>query len=292
MGAAAFIPGNTLMTNSIVGDNWIREVSQNNPTVMLPGEGRLISTGPVRLAFTDSLHEPKAPSNQPNGTPKYSVCALYSPFADMNVFYSEYYRICGDHFAKFYNPMLNPPGYSGLENPFHDGATKANKFEGYTPGLWYINHTSKFKPAIVDSSPARNPITDKSKVYPGVWAILVVNAYHYGLTPPQPKKGVSFGLQAVMLIGDDQNLAGGGIDPREAFKSAVVKPPMINPAALAGLAPPGAGGPPRPPMGVPGYAPPQHGQAWTPPPPPNPLYGGMSRTTPAADDPYDVSSLM
>lgn len=286
MAGAQFLPGNTLMTNSIVGDKWIREVCQANPTVMLPVEGGLISTGPVRLAFTETLSEPKAPSNQPNGTPKYSVCALYSPFADMNVLYSEYYRICSETFQDYYNQHLG--AYSGLENPFHDGATKAHKFEGYTPGLWYVNHTSKFKPSIVDGN--RNPIIDRSKIYPGVWAILVVNAYPYGKSPPQPKKGVSFGLQAVMLIGDDQNLSGGGIDPREAFKGVNVKPPMINPAQLAGLAPPGSGGPPRPPMGVPGHQPPAGG--FMPPPPPNPLYTGMQHTVPAADDIYDISSLM
>ena len=295
MAGSSFLQGSTLMTNSIVGDKWIREVCQNNPTVMLPGEGRLISSGPVRLAFSDTLFEPKAPSNQPNGTPKYSVCALYSPFSDMGIYYAEYYRICGEMFADYYNPHLNPPGYSGLENPFHDCALKANKFEGFTPGLFYVNHTSKFKPAIVDSSAARNPITDKSKVYPGCWAILVVNAYGYGKSPPQPKKGVSYGLQAVMVIGDDQNLSGGGIDPREAFKAANVKPPTINPGSLAGLAPPppmGAPGAPGRPAGmVPGYQPtPAAPGGFVPPAPPNPLYSGMQHTTPEAD-PYDISSL-
>lgn len=291
MTASTFIGGSTLMTNSIVGDKWVREVCQNNPTVMLPGENRLISSGPVRLAFCDTLWEPKAPSGQPNGTPKYSVCGLYSPFADMNVYYSEYYRICAEMFADHYNPHLQPPGYSGLENPFHDCAQKAHKFEGFTPGLLYVNHTSKFKPSIVDATPAKNIITDKAKVYPGVWAILVVNAYGYGKSPPQPKKGVSFGLQAVMIIGDDQNLAGGGIDPREAFKHANVRPPAINPASLAGLAPPpppgAAPGRPYTPGVAPGYV---AGGGYAPPPPPNPLYGGMQHTT-QAEDMYDTSSL-
>lgn len=277
------------MMNSVVGDKWVREVCQNNPTVMLPGEGRLISSGPVRLAFPDSLFEPKAPTNNPTAAPKYSVTALYTPFTDLSVYYAEYYRICGEMFPDFYNSHLQ--SYSGLENPFHDCAAKAHKFEGFTPGCFYINHTSKFKPSIVDASPARNAITDRAKVYPGAWAILVVNAYGYGKSPPQPKKGVSFGLQAVMIIGDDQNLAGGGIDPREAFKNANVRPPTINPAALAGIAPP-------PPPGAPGgYRPPQPGMptspppggGYMPPPPPNPLYTGMAHTTPAIED--ELASL-
>jgi hypothetical protein len=295
MAGSSFLQGNTLMTNSVVGDAWIREVCAANPVSMLPGEGRLISSGPVRLAFCETLFEPKAPTGNPGATPKYSVCALYSPFSDLSLYYSEYYRVCGEMFPDYYNPNLNPPGYSGLENPFHDCAQKAHKFEGFTPGLMYINHTSKFKPSIVDASPQKNLINDKAKVYPGVWAILVVNAYGYGKSPPQPKKGVSYGLQAVMIIGNDQNLSGGGIDPREAFKGAVVKPPTVNPAALAGIVPPPAGAAPyAPPMTgmAPGWqAPRAPSSGFTPPPPPNPLYSGMARTTPA-EDAYDISSLM
>jgi len=291
MAGSSFMNGSTVMTNSVVGDQWIRDTCANNPTTIMPGEGRYIWTGPVRLAFCDTLFEPKAPQGQPNATPKYSVCALYTPFTDMSVFYAEYYRICGEMFADHYNPNMSPPGYVGLENPFHDAALKSHKFEGFTPGSFYVNHTSKFKPSIVDSSPAKNPITNKELVYPGVWAILVVNAYGYGKSPPQPKKGVSFGLQAVMIIGNDQNLSGGGIDAREAFKHANVKPPAINPASMTGLIPPPpapTGAPGRPVGMVPGYQAP--GGGFAPPPPPNPLYQGMAHTTVAAD-PFDISSL-
>lgn len=288
MAGAAFQPGNTLMTDSVVGDKWIRDACLANPTVMLPGEARLISTGPVRLAFCDTLWEPKAPSNNPNGTPKFGTTALYTPFVDMNVFYAEYWRLCAEKFASYWNPHLNggQGGYAGLESPFHDGANKAHKFQGFTPGLHYMAHTSKFKPRIVDSTPAKNDILDRSKVYAGAWALLVVNAYSYGISPPQPKKGISFGLQGVMLIGDDTNLAtGGGIDPREAFANAKVQPPMVNPATLAGIAtPPPPGAPPRAPTGgVPGGS-------FQPPPPPNPLYSGMAHMPQAQDD-MDVSSL-
>lgn len=288
MVGSAFKPGCTLMMDSEVGDAWIQQICRDNPTVMLPGEGRLISSGPCRLAFVDPLFEPRAPTGNPGGQPKYSVAALYSPYTDMNIYYAEYYRVCGEVFPEKWNPHIQ--GFAELENPFHDCAAKAHKFQGYTPGLTTMNHTSRFKPSIVDSSPARNPITDRSKVYPGCWALLVVNAYAYGKNPPQPKKGVSFGLQAVMIIGDDTNLAGGGIDPREAFKNANVKPPAINPASLAGLV---VGRPGAPPMGAPpvtGWAPPGAG-GFVPPGPPNPLHAAMAHTAPAADDPFDVSSI-
>lgn len=282
----------TLMKDSVVGDDWIKAVCRDNPTGMLPGDGRYISTGPCRLAFCDTLWEPKAPPNQPNGTPKYSVCALYTPFTDMNVFYGEYFRVCAEMFPDFYNPHLNggAGGYSGLESPFHDAATKAHKFEGFTPGLTYINHTSKFKPAIVTPPPGPGmepmPVTDKSKLYPGVWAILVVNAYGYGKSPPQPKKGVSFGIQAVMLIGDDKNLAGGGIDAGTAFSGVNVKPPAVAAGAFSGMFPPGAGAPPM--MGQPPRPPMPGAPAMAPPPAPN--AAALAAYPPAEDD--DLSALM
>jgi hypothetical protein len=204
----------------------------------------------------------------------------------MNVFYTEYYRICGEMFRDHYNPHMNQ--YAGLENPFHDCATKAHKFEGFTPGLTYINHTSKFQPAIVDTM--KNTITDRSKVYPGAWAILICNAYGYGKSPPQPKKGVSFGLQAVMIIGQDTNLSGGGVDPRQVFAGVNVQPPKVS---MQGLVPPpplnGAqGGPPAMPGVIPGA--PTYPGGFVAPPPPNPLYGALAGTTTEAD-PYDLSSL-
>jgi hypothetical protein len=215
---------------------------------------------------------------QAGATPKYSVCSLHTPFTDINVYMQEYYRICGEMFRDYYNPTMNQ--YVGLENPFHDCALKAHKFEGFTPGLFYVNHTSKFKPSIVDT--LKNPITDKSRVYPGVWAILIVNAYGYGKSPPQPKKGVSYGLQAVMIIGNDQNLSGGGVDPRQVFAGVNVEPPKINPAAFNGLVPPPPNGAPQMPVGLPGVVPGAPG-GFSPPPPPNPLYAGLGGT-PADDD--------
>lgn len=278
----------TVMRNSIVGDAWIQEVCRQNPAGLLPGDQRLITTGPCRLSFCD-LFTPKAPMNQPNATPKYSTAALYTPYTDMSVFYAEYYRVCAEMFPDYYNPHINngAGGYSGLEVPFHDCATKAHKLDGYTPGLMYINHTSKFKPPIVDATPSKNPITDPSKVYPGVWAILVLNAYGYGKSPPQPKKGVSFGLQAVMIIGDDSNLSGGGVDAKAVFAGAVVRPPAVAPGSLAGLVPPVPGQAPvaPPPVGV---RPVATTGAFAPPPPPTPMHATIA-AAPVADD--DLSSL-
>ena len=52
MAGSTFTPGNTLMTNSAVGDDWIRRACVDNPTKKAD-EGYIIS-GPVRLAFCDT----------------------------------------------------------------------------------------------------------------------------------------------------------------------------------------------------------------------------------------------
>jgi hypothetical protein len=240
----------TVMRDSLVGDDWIRQVCAANPVQML-SEGHL-STGAVRLAFTDTLITPKTQQNNPQGPAKYSVMSVFPPYADMSIFYAEYYRILGASMPEYYVPELK--SYQGVESPFHDQATKL-KYAGMTPGLVYISHNSKFRPKIVDVQ--KNIITDASRVYPGVWAILVVNAYPYGKNPPQPKKGVAFGLEAVMLIGDDKPLAGGGVDPNVVFKNVSVPPPTFTPQVLQTMVPGGGiptGAPPVP-MGAPPGAP-------------------------------------
>ena len=290
----------TIMRNSQVGDEWIRTISAANPAAVLPKakptDPRLIQTGPCRLAFPN-LWEPKVPNNSDNANPKpkYSVTGLYTPYTDKNVFYGEWYARAAETFQDHFNPQTQQ--YYGLDNPFHDGADKAMKFEGYTSGLMYMNHSSDYKPTLVTSQPDGKggyvPVTRPEQIYPGVWAILVLNTYVYGKSPPRPKKGVGFGLSAVMIIGDDTNLSGGAIDSGKAFAGVKVAPPSINVGALAGIVPPPPPGAPSagggmPPLGVtPGYqfAPPVGASSpFVPPPPPAPMAYGMGGTVPADDD--------
>ena len=49
------------------------------------------------------------------------------------------------------------------------------------------------------------PIVDPNKVYPGVWAICTIRSFAYD---KGVNRGVSFGLQAVMIVADDTNIGG------------------------------------------------------------------------------------
>lgn len=277
----------TIMRDSVVGDAWIKQSQHAVPVQRVVNkEGQPtgdILTGPVRLSFVWLFELPRASQNQQN--PKYGSALLFPPNTDFTIFYEEYYKVCATKFANYYEPTSRT--YQGLHSPFRDQVEKATKYKGYTPGCTFMTCTSRFKPPVV--SPAvndvYNPIIDPAKVYGGVWAICALKPYDYGINPVQPKKGVGFGLQNVLIIGDDTILGGGPSDPNQSFAAARnITPAIIRPEIATGFA---GNQPPPPPAGVPGYtqpgfappapggyAPPQMpGQPIQPPPP-----------TPAVDD--------
>lgn len=259
----------TVMRDSIVGDNWIYNTAQAVPVQRVMDEktgeptGDVL-TGPVRLAFETLFELPQPTQSTPN--PKFGASLLFTPYADFSIFYEEYYAACAAEFSDHYDAASGQ--YYGLHSPFRDQGEKL-KFGGYTPGLIFMTCTSKFKPPVVDAR--GNPIVDKSKVYPGVWAICAVNKYTY--KDPR-KKGVGFGLQSVMIIGDDTKLGGGAPDPNKTFAAAkgAIQAPTISPSAVQGM--PQGGG--QPPHGAPQThaAPPPPGGTYAAPPAPSGPPGG------------------
>lgn len=268
----------TMVKDSIVGDAWLQQAVQQVPLQRrLDAQGQWngdIITGPVRLAFMDLFELPKPRPGQ-SGDPKFGATLLFPPNTNFQVFYEEYHKECSKEFPEYWVQQSN--AFMGLTSPFRDQAEKMNKYSGYTPGCTFISCSTKFQPSVVDRN--CNPIVDRSKVYAGVWAICAVNIYPYGKNPPQPKKGVKFGLQSVMIIADDTKLSGGGVDPRQQFAGINVATPMQRPnlagvadqmppgmtaapaAAIPGYTAPGGGAPQAPPY-VPPAVPQTH---WTPP---------------------------
>lgn len=238
----------TLVRDSIVGDNWLRQTAQAVPVQRVLDKDGVptgdILTGPVRLSFTDSLFT--LPEKSGDSEPKYGCTLLFTPLFDPALFYEEYYAGCSQEFPTYYEPTTQQ--YHGLHSPFHDQAEKA-KYGGYTPGCVFINSSSQYKPPIVDSR--HNPIVDQSKVYPGVWAICAVRRYAYGKALKGPgKKGIGFGLQSVMIIGDDTKFGGGAPDTKELFGNVKVSAPIVPPHMAQNMPVAGA---PAPAAGIPGY---------------------------------------
>lgn len=267
----------TVMRDSIVGDKWIYDTAQAVPVqrVIDDKTGQPtgdILTGPVRLAF-DALFELPKPSATVK-EPKYGAMLLFTPYSDFSIMYEEYYRVAAAEFAEYWNAQQQQ--YYGIRSPFRDQGEKM-KFGGFTPGCVFINATSKYKPPVIDTR--HNPIVDPAKVYPGVWAICAVNCYAY---KPVQNKGINFGLQSVMIIGDDTKFGGGAPDPNKAFGKVNVAAPIIRPDMARGM--PTGAGPGAPPAGIPGYT--QHGQALPAPGPAAP-YIPPRPVAPAQGDDYD-----
>ena len=243
----------TIIRDSIVGDQWIQQTMAANPVTRIINQttGQFtgdISTGPVRLAFEDLMELPE-PTDEIK-EPKYGSMLLFPPGVDFSIFYEEYYRMCAEKFASHYNAATQQ--YEGLVSPFKDQGEKA-KFSGFTAGCVHMTCKTDYKPSVVDMR--FNPIVDKTKVYPGAWAIVSVKPYAYGMGSKLGKKGVSFGLQSVMIIADDTKLAGGGPDAKQQFAHVKVSAPIARPNVNAmpqGAAPQGMPGiSTRPPVAAP-----------------------------------------
>lgn len=241
----------TLVRDSIVGDDWIKQTAANVPVQRLLGaDGQPtgdILTGPVRLAFCDSIFEGQ---QNDSGETKYSVMMLFTPLFNPQVFYEEYYAWCGREFPQNYD--AGSQQYYGLHSPFKDQAEKM-QYGGFTPGCIAITSGSQYKPPVVDSR--YNPIVDPNKLYPGVWAICAVRPYAYGKAGKTKdgkpmKKGIGFGLQSIMLIADDTRFGGGAPDAKQLFAGVKVASPVVRPDIGAGMP---MGGAPAPAAGIPGY---------------------------------------
>lgn len=252
----------TIMRNSKIGDAWIMQAMQNCPiSYVKDANGQPtanILTGPVRLAFVDLLKPGKAMDAGKEG--KFGTQILFPPRADMTLFMQEHHKVASAMFPEYFDQATQQ--FHGLHSPFRDQAEKL-RFGGYTPGCVFMTCTSKFKPPVVDAR--MNPIVDESKIYAGVWAILSVNAYGYGKNPPQPKKGVAFGIQSVMIIADDEKFGGGAPDAKSQFGGVNITPPASAPSAMFGqpqaapMANPNAG------FMTPAHSAMQPQQQWAPP---------------------------
>lgn len=214
-----------MMKDSKLDPNWLMRAAQSYPIRPSPADPTWFLTGPVRLNFTNILTTGK--DKMENGQVKkgkFGATIMFLPNADLSLLKNAWLAKCRQDFPGHFNPQTGE--MFGLHSPFHDQAEKAfgaKPYQGFTPGAQFINTSTQFKPGCVDAM--GQPITDEKRVYPGVWAFATLNLYTYGVNPPQPKKGVGFGLQSVMLIADDLRiLGGGGSDPTKEFAGISIEP--------------------------------------------------------------------
>ncbi len=114
---------------------------------------------------------------------------------------------------------------SGVKNPVKDGDK-----EVYTdsdgnetpkhPGYFFARMSSNSRPGII--GPDKQQVLDiEEEAYAGRWAIAQVNAWCYDTSG---NKGVSFGLNNLMLLEHDDKLLGKKDKPEDAFAPV----PVVN----------------------------------------------------------------
>jgi hypothetical protein len=251
------------MMHSRMTDEWLAAVVRGNPIRIAEKTGNII-TCPVRLQYINLLAPAKAQDGDaPDKKPGYNVVACLPPGAEAGIQNILHAAIYAEERKSFPN-NFGPDGRSfGLHSPLRDQREKARtragaEVEGFTPGLFCFTANTQMKPQITDT--AGNPIVDPARIYPGVWALLAINTYAYGIKPQRPKIGVGIGLQNVMIFADDNRCGGGGSDPKDDFAGVQIDQ-AYNPSAAFGNAPSPQQGAYMPPSNVmppaqPIYAPP------------------------------------
>ena len=199
------------MNHSKMTDEWIAAALEANPIRIAPN-GNII-TCPVRLQFA-GIFEPMKPmqdDDNPNREPKYVCTPLFPPAALAGIESVIKPKLLALAKATHEDRFDSDGEPINLHFPFRKQGEKLDQ-QGFTAGGLFCNVSSKFKPSIVDA--AMNDLNDASRIYNGVWAILALNPYSFST---KLKRGVSLGLQMVMVFADDQKLVSKKADPKATF---------------------------------------------------------------------------
>jgi hypothetical protein len=149
----------------------------------------------------------EAKMNDLSGKMEFSVQALFKKAADLKKLKAAAHAACVENWG------ADPSKWPALSNnPFRDQSERAKDGklpDGHEPGAVFMNFKSSDKPGIVDQN--TDPIMDKTKFYGGCWAMASVNAYAYPKKNSKTKgikPGVSFGLNHLQLVRDDNPFSG------------------------------------------------------------------------------------
>lgn len=162
---------------------------------------RVILTPEARIAFP-YLFVPRARSkDKPDGRKTYQCSLLFPPTTDFKPFVEALKTAMIEKWGKVI-PL------AASKNPIRDCAEKSN-LEGYKPGWRYINLHSGIRPGVVTRQNV--PVADESLVYGGMWVRAFINAFAW--SHPDGGNGVSFGLQGVQLVRDDEKFSKSSVMP-------------------------------------------------------------------------------
>ena len=163
-------------------------------------EFKKITTPPFRVSFPN-VFKPRAFDE--NQEPKYSIMMCFPKDTDLSILKDEIKRVAREKWGD-----EKPKKFM---HPIKDGEDMSREgFEEY----WIVNASTLRKPGLVDKD--LNLITeeDADEFYPGCWARATINAFAYD---NRFNKGVSFGLQNIHKVKDDESFVTKS-DPRKEFE--------------------------------------------------------------------------
>ena len=189
----------TLMADTNMTDEWIKKACERNPIRVLDSGNILLC--PTRGSFLNLFERSRPIPPATEGS--YGGNLIFPTCADLSVLEKAVIEVLKEKCPDALSP--DPKKRVKVKSPFKDQGDML-KYDGYVEGGKFISATSKKnRPVLVDAR--QQIVTDETLVYPGVWVVCTVRPFWYD---KGVNKGVSFGLQSVMLVADDKNLGGGG----------------------------------------------------------------------------------
>ena len=185
-----------------MSDQWVANALKMNPCVLLARSGNIL-TCPVRLSFPDVFTRAKPVEIGKEG--KFQSNLVFPPAADLSLLYE-----AAEAAAKAKWPNIGQKGGPKIKMPFKNQSDMMDRYDGYAAEGVYLICPSDRKPTVYDQR--QKPVTDPERIYPGVWACVSINPFTYD---KGVNKGVSFGLNDLMIVADDKRLGGGGSSPSD-----------------------------------------------------------------------------
>lgn len=176
-----------------------------------------VTTPRFRVSYPKVL---KAERNKLSGKDEFSVVALF-PFGKDSPEFAKMRAACNEAIEKkFGKDKTQWP--KNLKSPFRDQGERVKYVEGkkilpagHVEGNIFINLKSTQKPGVVEKTESGlQEIVSEADFYGGCWAVASVRAYAYDQAG---NRGVSFGLQNICKVKDDEPLGGGKTRPEDDF---------------------------------------------------------------------------
>lgn len=193
---------------------------------MYQSDPKRVLTPECRLSYAN-LVTPKAPMNNPNAEPKYSVTLLIPKSTGIKTELDAAMEAAAQEAVNAKWNGMRPPR---LESVVHDGDGVRPSGEPFGPeckGCWVVTASSKNKPYVcgIDNTACELAPTD---IYSGMYARVSINFYGYFSAG---RRGVGCGLRGVMKTREGEPLSGAVVTASE-FDGVGNQPsamPTINP---------------------------------------------------------------